>query len=183
MRQNLLIAAAAVAVIWAVFLIDMVLPIDMRAFGIRPRSLSGLWGLVFSPFLHGGFVHIIANTIPLFVLLFLSLSYNRTLTLEAVIIIAIGGGFLVWLFGGGRSVHIGASGVIFGLIGFLIFSGIFMKNIKALIVAVVVLFLYGGVLIAGFIPRYGVSWLGHAFGFLTGVGAAWLSKGAEKDAA
>lgn len=178
-KDNLVIAAVAVGIIWSVYLIDLFLPVDLRMYGIRPRQLGGLWGLIFSPFLHGGLRHITANTIPLFVLLVLALSYNRFLAFEAIVIIALGGGGLVWLFGGAGTVHIGASGIIFGLIGFLLFSGIFRRDIKALIVSLVVFFLYGGVLLTGFIPKYGVSWSGHAFGFLAGIGAAWLS-GKEK---
>lgn len=175
-RENLMIALAAVALIWAVYLLDLVLPLDLRMFGLRPRRLDGLWGLVFAPFLHGGLRHLTANSGALFVLLAISLSFDRKSAILALAIIALGGGGLVWLFGGGNTVHIGASGVIFGLIGFLLFTGIFQKNVKALAVSAAVFLLYGGVLLALFRYVPGVSWTGHFFGFLSGVLAARLTK-------
>ena len=178
--QNLIIAAAVLAVVWAVYLLDLALATDLRMYGIRPRTLSGLWGILCSPFLHLNLRHIVANSGALFVLLLLALSYNRLLALEAIVIMMLVGGGLVWVFGGKNTVHVGASGVIFGLIGFLLFSGIFRRNFKALAVSLVVLFLYGGVLLYGLVPTPGVSWTGHAFGFAAGILAAWLAGPAEK---
>lgn len=180
LKKNLIIAGSVVGVIWAVFIINLIIPFDLRMFGIRPRQLSGLWGILFSPFLHAGLRHILANTLPLFILLLLALSYNRILTIEAIAVIMFAGGGTVWLVGGANTVHIGASGVIFGLIGFLLFAAIFQKNLKSLMVSLLVLFLYGGVLFSGFIPRYGVSWIGHASGFASGILAAWLAGAARQ---
>ena len=125
LRNNLLIALAVVGLIWAVYLVDMLLPGELARFGIRPRSLAGLWGIPASPFLHAGIPHLIANSGALFVLLVLALSVDRVLAAEAIVIIIVVGGGLVWLFGAPRTVHVGASGVIFGLIGFLLFAGFF----------------------------------------------------------
>lgn len=181
LRDNLTIAFAAVATIWGIFFLDLILPIDLRMYGIMPRTLRGLIGIPLSPLLHVNLGHLIANSGALFVLLFLSLTYNRSLTLEALIIIIFLGGGLVWVFGAGHTVHIGASGVIFGLIGFLLLAGWFRRDFKALIISVVVFFLYGGVMFVGFIPRSHVSWTGHVFGFLAGVLAAWLSSLDKKE--
>ena len=177
--QNMVIAFAAVAVLWAVLFFDWLLPQDLRMFGIRPLHLSGLRGLLFSPFLHENLGHLTANTGALFVLLTLSLSFNRLLTVEALIVIALGGGGLVWLLGGGNTVHIGASGIIFGLIGFLIFAGIFHRNWKATLISLAVLFFYGATLLTLLVRTPGVSWTGHLFGFLAGVLAAWLTRPSE----
>ena len=177
-KSNLTITLSLLAVMWLVYILNLVLPFDLRLLGIRPRSLSGLPGILLSPFLHGGLFHLLANTIPFFVLMMLALTYDRTLALEALVIIAVGGGLLVWLFGASRSVHIGASGLIFGLIGFLLFVGVFRRDIKAILISLLVLFFYGGVLLWGFIPRSGVSWIGHFFGFVAGILTAWLSKSA-----
>ena len=180
-KQNLIIAAVVLGIIWAVFLVELVFP-GLKSWGIIPRSIVGLRGLIFSPFLHGGLRHIMANSLPLFVLLLLSLSYNRLVAVEAIVIIMAGGGLGVWLFGAPGTVHIGASGVIFGLIGFLLFVGIFSRDIKGILIAVVVLFLYGGVILFGVVPRAGISWSGHVFGFLAGIVAAWLTGWANKGA-
>ena len=97
--KNLEIALAIVAVIWAVFVIDFVLPFDLRIYGIRPRNIGGLTGIVFAPFLHGDLRHITGNSGVLFVLLFVAMSLDRKLAAIATVIIVILGGGLVWLLG------------------------------------------------------------------------------------
>ncbi len=93
------------------------------------------------------------------------------------------GGFAVWLLGETNSNHIGASGLIFAYIGFLFFSGIFRKNIKSILIALLVVILYGGVLIQGIIPgQKGISWEGHLFGFIAGGLAAWIYRKKYKNA-
>jgi membrane associated rhomboid family serine protease len=156
---------------------DVFLSADLRLYGIRPRHIDGLWGIAFSPFLHGDTRHLIANTGALFVLLVVSLSFSRKLTMIAIVSIALVGGGLVWVFGGSNTVHIGASGIIFGLIGFLMFVGIFRREWKALVVSLIVLFFYGGALYSLLVYVPGVSWTGHFFGFLSGVLTAWWTRG------
>ena len=118
-RQNLQTALAAVTILWLVFFIDFASPMDLRLYGLRPRHLDSLAGIVFMPFLHADLRHLIANSGILFVLLAVSLSFSRKLTFGALWIIILVGGGLVWLSGKEGTIHIGASGVIFGLIGFL----------------------------------------------------------------
>lgn len=174
MIKNIEIALAIIAVIWAVFLIDFLLPPDLRFFGIKPRNLDGLPGIICAPFLHGDFTHLTSNSGALFVLLFVSLSLDRKLTAVALFSIIILGGSLVWLFGRSHTVHIGASGVIFGMIGFLMFIGIFRKEWKPLVVSLIVFFLYGSLLLSLFKLKAGVSWSGHFFGFASGIVTAWV---------
>ena len=174
--ENLKIALVVVVGLWAVYLLDMILPGDFRSWGIRPRTLGGLWGIVFTPLLHSGPRHLIANSGALLVLLTLALSLNRALTLWAVGFIALAGGLGVWLLGAPGTVHIGASGIIFGLIGFLLFIGVFRRDWKALLASLAVLFFYGGALFTIFALRPGVSWSGHFFGLGAGVLAAWLNR-------
>ena len=174
MKRAIELALIAVAAVWAVHVINLIIPVDLRQYGIRPRSLSGLWGIVFSPFLHRGWFHLIANTGALFVLLTVAFALSLRLAARALGVIVIVGGGLVWLVGGSNTVHIGASGVIFGLVGYLMASGIFRRDVKSLIVSIVVLIAYGGLLFSliGYTP--GVSWIGHAGGFLSGILAAWV---------
>ena len=174
--ENLQTAFAAVGILWLVFLINPLLAVDLRAYGLKPRQIDGLWGIVFMPFLHADLNHLTANSGVLFILLSLSLSYNRTLTLRALLIIIIIGGGVVWLLGKGGAVHIGASGVIFGLIGFLMCLGIFRRDWKALIISILITILYGGALYSLLIYIPGISWTGHLSGFLTGAVAAWWTK-------
>jgi membrane associated rhomboid family serine protease len=175
-RKNLQIALVAVSIPWLVYLVDLFLPVDLRLYGIRPRNIEGLWGIVFSPFLHANYGHLIANTGALFVLLFVALAFRRNLTLIALLIIAVLGGGLVWVFSDVNTIHIGSSGIIFGLIGFLIFSGVFRREWRALAVSVLICLIYGGALFSLFYYMPGISWTGHFFGFFAGVLAAWWTK-------
>ena len=179
--RNLKTAFGAVAVLWVIFFVDFVLPIDLKAYGLRPRSMTGLWGIAFSPLLHLDLRHLAANTGALFILLTVSLSYNRKLSIIALLIITFMGGGLVWVFGKSHTVHIGASGIIFGLIGFLMFIGVFRRQWTALIFSVVILISYGGALLSLLVYKQGISWSGHFFGFVSGIMAAWWTKTAKRD--
>jgi len=178
--QNLQTALAAVAILWLVYFINFFLPVDLRLYGLRPRQLDSLAGIAYTPFLHADLRHLIANSGILFVLLTVSLSFSRKLTFKALWIIILVGGGLVWLSGKAGTIHIGASGVIFGLIGFLICLGIFRRDWKALIISLVIFLLYGGALQSLFTYVPGISWAGHLFGFISGVLTAWWTKAARK---
>ncbi len=158
-------------IIWTIYIIDTILPIDLRSFGIIPRNIHGLIGIAFTPFLHANLGHIIANSIALFILLGITYSYNRKLAIGAIIIIIIVGGFGVWVFGA-NSIHIGASGLIFGLIGYLLFIGIYRHDILAIFISIVVAISYGTTLLMLIHTQQGISWTGHFFGFIGGIYAA-----------
>ena len=175
-KQNIIIAAVAAAILCAVYLIDIFSPVKLHNYGLRPREIEGIWGIAFAPFLHMNLWHLITNSGALFILLTVSLSYDRELTILAVIICGIVGGGLVWLFGSGNSVHIGCSGINFGLIGFLLFIGIFRKEWPALLISASVCFLCGGALLSLFNFEPGISWSGHFFSFIAGILAAWWTK-------
>lgn len=171
--ENADIALIIVGLLWAIFLLDYFLPLHLQAFGIRPRELVGLRGILLCPLLHGSFAHLIANSVALFVLLSLSLTMGRVLTILASAVILLAGGLASWLLGRSGSVHIGASGWIFGLIGFLSASGLFRLEWRAFFYALLALLLYGGSLFTLFQNQPGVSWVSHAGGFLGGILAAW----------
>ena len=172
--QCLKISFAVTAVLWAVFAINLILPIDLLNYGIVPRRISGLIGIVASPFLHAGLWHLVANTSAFFVLLTLTLSLGGRQAAVALTVIVLVGGLGVWLVGG-TAVHVGASGVIYGLIGFLILYGVLARRWKALAASILVLFLYSGALFTLLAPRPGVSMSGHICGFLSGLLAAKLA--------
>lgn len=144
----------------------------LDALGIVPRSEIGLRGLIFAPFLHVGFGHLIANTIPCGVLGFLvalrSVARFVTVTLTVMLL----GGLGVWLTAPSFTVHLGASLLVFGYLGYLLGRGFYERSAPAMIVAVLVLLAYGGAL-WGVLPlQAGVSWQSHLFGLLAGVLAA-----------
>jgi membrane associated rhomboid family serine protease len=169
-------AIGIVSVLWSIYLLNLLLPIELRQYGLQPRNIYGLWGIAFAPFLHGNLQHLIVNTSALFFLLVVSFSLSQKLTIAALFIILIGGGGLVWLFGKSNTLHIGASGIVFGMIGFLIFLGLFRREWKILIISIAIFFLYGKILLSLFVYMPGISWTGHFFGFLTGILAAGLMK-------
>lgn len=174
---------AFIVLIWGVELVDKFTSYELDAWGIHPRSLWGLAGIPLSPLLHGGFGHLIANTIPLFVLgIIIGIRGLRNL-FDVTVIIALVGGAGVWLIGSNGTpvapkVHIGASGIVFGYFGFLIARGLFDKSVRSLLVGILVLFLYGG-LIWGVLPDPGsnVSWEAHLCGLLAGALAAKMLTG------
>jgi membrane associated rhomboid family serine protease len=167
-------------VMWVLEIVDAVLGGSLDQFGIRPRSTDGLVGLAASPFLHGGFEHLVSNTIPFAVLGFLTMVHGVGTFWRVSLFAALVGGLLVWLVGASNSVHIGASGVIFGYFGFLLAMGFFERSAKAILIAVLVGLGYGG-LIFGVLPSQpGVSWEGHLFGFLAGGTSAWMLASAAR---
>lgn len=160
-----------IALIWLIFFLDRVLPLEHL--GLVPRQPDGLIGIVAMPFLHADMAHIVGNTLPLFVLLTL-LAGSKANSQVIVISIIILSGILLWLFGR-TALHIGASGLVFGLAGFLIASGILEKRLLPLLVSVVVGFFYGSTLLAGILPgQEGVSWDGHLLGVIAGMIVAWI---------
>ena len=174
--QSLKLALIVAALPWLVYLADYFIPMDLRWFGIHPRQSMGLPGIVLSPLLHADLHHLLANTGALFTMSFLALTYEPKRFFAALGFIVLVCGSLVWTFGGGAAVHIGASGVVFGLLGYLLSLGMFHKSLKAILASALVFFLYGGVLLSLLVYVPGVSWTSHFFGFLAGVLAAWVFK-------
>lgn len=171
LKGGLGVVVVALATMWLVEIVDTIALDDrLEGNGIRPRSISGLDGIIWSPFLHGGFAHLIGNTIPFALLSGLVLTGGVRRYLGASTMIILIGGALVWVFAiGSNENHIGASGWVFGLFGFLIAAAWFEKRPVSVLVALVALFFYGSTILFGFVPRPGLSWEGHLFGFVAGV--------------
>lgn len=167
-REEIHGVAVFIGILWAVYFIDWVVPIDFTQWGLEPRRLVGLIGIPTMPFLHGSFAHLLSNSVPLFVLLVL-LAGSRADTILVVCAIVLWGGALLWLLGR-STIHVGASGLVYGLVAFLILSGFLEKRVVPLIVALLVGFFYGTTLIWGVLPtvKEGVSWEGHLFGAIAG---------------
>ncbi|MBW2459300.1 MAG: rhomboid family intramembrane serine protease, partial [Deltaproteobacteria bacterium] len=150
--------------------------------GIRPRSIVGLRGIVLAPFLHGGIGHIGANTGPLLVLgWFVMLSQTRNFFTVGILSSLVGGAG-VWLIGASNSIHIGASITIFGFLGYLLLRGWFDRRFWVIIGSVLVALSYGG-LVFGVLPgQPGISWEGHLFGFIGGVLSARVMRSQKTEA-
>ena len=178
-----LILVGSLSVFWVAEIIDVVLPFwGLDQYGIRPRTERGLWGILASPFLHGGFDHLIGNSVPFLILGWLTMFRERWHFALVTVMAMLLGGLGVWTFGATGSVHIGASGVIFGYLGFLLLSGFFERRFGAILVSLGVGVAYGG-LVWGVLPSQpGISWEGHLFGFLAGILAAYVAAGLAKRA-
>ena len=164
-----------VAVMWGVYVIDLVLPgISFNHFGIAPRKLAGLTGIFVAPVLHGGLLHIVSNTIPLLVLSALvQLSVGSSRLILVMLVGALGSGLGAWVFGTGGYV-IGASGVVFALIGYLLADAYFCPSLRTWGIALASLALYGTALASLFSFLPFISWAGHFWGLISGVVAASL---------
>jgi membrane associated rhomboid family serine protease len=152
----------------SIFILEQLSKNDFSRYGIYPRSLDGLLGILLSPFLHGGWEHLISNMFSITFLLMVLFYFYEKVAISVFSIIWLCCGILVWLFGKENTYHIGASGIIYGLIGFIFFSGIFRSNNRSLILAFLVLVFNGGFL-AGFVPKEGISWESHFWGMVVGV--------------
>lgn len=182
-----------VALLYVIEAVDTVMGNRLDQDGIRPLRTDGLWGILWAPLLHGGWSHLIANTVPALVLGFLVTLAGMGRFVAATAIVWLLGGFGTWLIGniGVRcpyvgvsctSTHIGASGLIFGWLAFLLVFGFFTRKVWQIVVGIVVLFGYGGVLFGVFPGNPGVSWQGHLCGAIAGVVAAYVLSGPERKA-
>ena len=173
-RKELRGVLVFVGIVWCVFVVGLVLPFSINSCGVTPRSIIGLVGVPLMPFLHADLKHLLSNTVPLTILLLL-LAGSKANSWTIVAFIVFMSGAMLWLFGR-PATHVGASGLIFGLIAFLLASGILERRIVPLVISIVVGFLYGGTLLSGIVPDLGshISWEGHLFGAIAGGLAAGL---------
>ena len=182
-----------VVLLWVIELFDSLSDHRLDDNGIRPLETDGLWGIVVAPLLHSNWDHLMANTVPALVLGFLMTLAGLSRFIFATAIVWILGGLGTWLIGNiGASCpyvgvrcetnHIGASGLIFGWLAFLIVFGFFTRKAWEIVVGVIVLFVYGSVLLGVLPGTPGVSWQGHLSGAVAGVIAAYVLSGPERQA-
>ncbi|MGD9201184.1 MAG: rhomboid family intramembrane serine protease [Chitinispirillia bacterium] len=156
-------------IFWVVEIINTILGHKFGTFGILPRNVVGLRGILLSPFIHHGIPHLVLNSIPFIILGSIVIMRGIGQFYQISVFIILIGGTGVWIFGR-SALHAGASGLIFGYFGFLVAAGWYEKKIVTILIAVAVLFFYGGAIFSGILPtqRF-VSWEGHLFGLLAGV--------------
>lgn len=168
------VLGSGLAVMWTVHVVNtLVFGLGLNTYGIVPRSIDGLWGILFSPFLHGSFGHLINNSVA-FLWLGTMVMLRRPRDIVGVTVIGmVLGGLGTWLTGGPGTVHVGFSGVLFAYLGFLLARGFFERSVGSIVVSAVSAFWFGG-MIWGVLPNVpGISWQGHLFGFLAGIVAAY----------
>jgi membrane associated rhomboid family serine protease len=172
-RTAIGIVIALVALMWVLEVVDVALDHRLDQYGIEPRDPDGLDGVVAAPFLHVGFGHLLANTLP-FVVMGVVIAFEGPLRLVGVTaIVAIVSGLGTWLVAPENTIHLGASGVVFGYATYLIARGLFNRRAGELAIGAGVAVLWGGALLGGLEPQRGISWQGHLFGALGGLLAAW----------
>ena len=179
--QSLILPFRLILLLWIIQLVQFILPFDFGWLGIYPGQVFGLKGILFAPLIHADFGHLLSNTPPLFVLSAMMLFFYRRVAFSAFAMIYLLTGLAVWLFG--RPVyHIGASGVVYGLVAFVFWSGLFRRNLKSIVLALIIVFYYGS-MVAGILPNQpGISWESHLLGGLVGIFAAfWFRGNLEKD--
>lgn len=173
LKSQVYIIAIFIAIFWIIEIVNQIAFNDrLDYFGIIPRNIMGLRGIILAPFLHADFAHLIANTVPFCILAWLVMLQDTNdfflVTGYSMVVSGMG----VWLFAQPNSITVGASGVIFGYLGFLMFRGYFQKKPASIALSLIVIFLYGG-MIWGVLPSNPhISWLAHLFGFIGGILAA-----------
>jgi membrane associated rhomboid family serine protease len=157
---------------WAVFAVTWISGGALLWLGVLPRTAIGLRGIIFAPFLHGSLAHLLANSIPFVILGWLVMLRDPRHFTTVTLVTMVSSGLMAWLIGAPGSVHVGASGVIFGYLGFLMLSGWYARSVGSIAVSVLVTIFWGG-LVLGVMPgQAGVSWQAHLGGFIGGVYAA-----------
>ncbi len=162
-----------VVVLWIMHIYKITFLDGYPSLGIYPRETFGLQGILTAPLSHGDFEHLISNSVPLLGSLFIIFLFYKRVAFLSFFLIYLLTGAAVWLFG--REVfHIGASGVVYGLISFIFWSGVFRRNIKSIILSLVVVILYSGLLYGVLPTEDGISWESHLFGAIVGMFVAYL---------
>ncbi|MEN1785267.1 MAG: rhomboid family intramembrane serine protease [Bacteroidota bacterium] len=166
--ELLLIPLYGVLTIWAVFWFEVVTRINLSVYGILPRDLIGLRGILLGPFIHGSTEHLYNNTFPLAVLSLALFYFYRPVAWKVLIWGWLITGIITWVIGR-ESYHIGISGIIYLLVSFIFFKGVFQKHFRLVALSLVVVFLYGSMLWYIFPVEEGISWEGHLSGFFAGL--------------
>lgn len=166
----------AVLTIWLAFVFQWITLADWGEWGIYPRRIWGMTGIFTGPLVHGSWGHLASNTAPLFALTFITMYFYRKVAMRAFWMIYLLTGVAVWLLA--RPVyHIGASGVVYGLVAFIFWNGIFRRSLRSIILALIVMVLYSGMFMGVLPDQEGVSWESHLLGSFAGIFASFWFKG------
>lgn len=170
--NGLLFVAAMVGLMWTLEIVDIAADHRLDNYGIHPRDVDGLPEILAAPFLHAGFGHLISNTVP-FLAMGAAIAFGGLMRVALVtLIVALVSGFGTWLIAASNSIHLGASGLVFGYAAYLVSRGIFSRRLSELAVGVVVVAIWGVGLLQGLLPQEQISWQAHLFGAIGGLVAA-----------
>lgn len=175
MVRSMVVPFMLVLIMWVIKLIEVIGGYDFSFLGIYPQKWKGLLGIITTPFIHSGFSHLIANSVPMIVLGSALFYFYRDIAFRILIMIWIFTGFWVWI-GARESYHIGASGIVYGLAAFILVSGIIRRHTGLMAIALVVVFLYGSLIwgiFPEFFPKERISWESHLFGLIAGISLAF----------
>ena len=174
--------AALAAIMWIVEIVDAVAGGTLDRYGIEPRDADGLAGILAAPFLHADFAHLAANSVPFLVMGFVIALGGALRVIAVTVIVGLISGIGTWVTGPEDSVHIGASGIVFGYATYLLTRGFFSRRLLEIAVGLGIGVIWGGALLAGIEPREGISWQGHLFGAIGGVVAARMLSPRRREA-
>ena len=181
---SLALLIAFVAILWVVQIVNLFMDYGLNQYGLVPRTIEGLRGIPLSPFLHGGFGHLISNSVPLLILGGLVAVRGQANFVGVTLFVVFVGGLAVWCLGRPWPwddiqgvVHVGASGLVFGYFGYLVARGWYERSFLAIIVAALIILVFGSGIFLGLVPTAGfISWEGHACGLAAGVLIARLTR-------
>jgi membrane associated rhomboid family serine protease len=166
--KSLKFSAIVLIIIWSVKIFEIVFDYDFTEYGVLPRKFNGLIGILFSPLIHSDVNHLLSNSLPVIILCLLIFNFYSQIAKKILIYLYFISGLWLWCIGR-ESFHIGASGLIYAMASFLFFSGILRKNSQLSAVALLVIFIYGGLFWGLFPIHKNVSWEGHLTGFIAGI--------------
>lgn len=178
--ESIRFPALAVLALWIVHAYQVLAVWDPGEYGIISRRMYGLSGILTGPMVHGSWEHLASNSVPLFVLTVICLYFYKKVAMRAFWIIYLLTGFAVWLLARQVS-HIGASGVVYGLLAFVFWNGIFRRSIRSIILALLVMLLYSGMFMGVLPDQEGVSWESHLLGSMMGILTSFWFKGELED--
>lgn len=172
LKTQVTMLGTAMGAFWVTFVLNTMLGGALNQFGVIPRTTVGLRGILFAPFLHGNLNHLIANTLPFLALGWMVMLRDARHFVPVTLFSMFGAGLMAWTLGAPGSVHIGASGVVFGYLGFLLLAGVYTRSFWSIVLSLVTAGLWGG-LVLGIAPgQAGISWQAHLGGFIGGILAA-----------
>jgi membrane associated rhomboid family serine protease len=174
--DNFKFPAAAVLVIWVFYIFQWFSISDWGEWGVYPRKIWGLTGIITAPLIHGSWTHLVSNSAPLFVLTAITVTFYKKISMRAFWMIYWLTGSAVWLLA--RPVyHIGASGVVYGLVSFIFWNGIFRQSMRSIVLALIVMVFYSGMFVGILPDQEGVSWESHLLGSIVGIFVSFWYKG------
>ena len=173
--KSLKFSVIILIIIWSVKLFEIVFDYDFTEYGVLPRNFNGLKGILFSPLIHSDVNHLLSNSLPVIILCLLIFNFYSQIAKKIFIYLYFISGLWLWCIGR-ESFHIGASGLIYAMASFLFFSGILRKNSQLSAVALLVIFIYGGLFWGLFPIHKNVSWEGHLTGFIAGVLVSFICR-------